>query len=113
MQQSWEARLLEKNLMLFTKMSPLLLAGMCVCASSQAQQPPLPSNTLGFGAYYARGDYGEPSDTEILYLPVSYQRSVGNWGFQLLVPYLEVTGLGNVLVNIGGVTRAVAGTEEM
>ncbi len=90
-----------------------LALGLSVGVNSQAQEAVPITHTLGIGGYLARGDYGESSDTDIFYLPLSYQARVGNWGFQVLVPYLEVTGLGNVLVNIGGVTRAVAGAEEM
>ena len=93
---------------------PLALALFLVSvgAHGQSQQGNPISHTLNVGAYFAQGDYGEPTDTEILYLPLSYQANIGKWGFQVLVPHLSVTGTGNVLVNIGGVTRAVAGTEE-
>ena len=67
--------------------------------------------SLGLGAYYANGDYGDSNSTEILYVPVSYEANFGRWGFQLVMPWLEVRGRGNVLVNIGGITRAVAGTQ--
>lgn len=66
---------------------------------------------VSVGAYYARGDYGEPLDTSIYYYPVSYEASKGKWGFQLTVPYLEVSGPGNVLINIGGVTQSLASDE--
>lgn len=67
--------------------------------------------SISLGAYVATGDYGEAEDTRIRYFPLSYERSYEKWGFQLLVPHLEVSGLGNVLVNVGGITRAVAGTQ--
>ena len=55
--------------------------------------------------------YGEPLDTTIRYFPVTYSLDRGRWGFQLMVPQLRIEGLGNVLVNIGGVNRAVAATQ--
>ena len=67
--------------------------------------------TLSFSSYYSEGDYGEPVDTEIFYFPVSYGANYGKFGLQLVVPYLQVTGAGNVLVNVGGIYRAVAGTQ--
>ncbi len=67
--------------------------------------------TLSVASYYSAGDYGAGSDTDILYFPVSYSLARGKWGAQLTVPHLRVEGVGNVLVNIGGVNRAVAGTE--
>ena len=69
--------------------------------------------TLSFSSYYSEGDYGEPIDTEIFYFPVGYGANYGKFGFQLVVPYLQVTGAGNVLVNVGGINRAVAGTQRV
>tara|TARA_B100000315_G_scaffold256833_1_gene303787 strand:- start:204 stop:1010 length:807 start_codon:yes stop_codon:yes gene_type:complete len=74
------------------------------------ERPPL-NQALSIGAYYARGDYGEPLDTTIRLFPVTYSLDRGKWGFQLMVPQLRIKGLGNVLVNIGGVNRAVAATQ--
>lgn len=82
-------------------------------SSAQAQSANPLRQALGAGAYFAEGNYGEPESTEILYFPLSYEADRGQWGFRLLVPWLEVTGLGNVLVNLGGITRAVAGTQRV
>ena len=65
--------------------------------------------TISFASYFSRGDYGEDTNTDILYFPVSYSMNKGKWGAQLTVPHLQVEGIGNVLVNIGGVNRAIAG----
>ncbi len=67
--------------------------------------------TLSVASYYSSGDYGEDSDTDILYFPLSYGANFGKWGLQVTVPHLQVEGIGNVLVNIGGISRAVAGTQ--
>ena len=75
-----------------------------------AQQADI-EQALSIGGYFAQGDYGEAVDTEIIYVPVTYEWNAGEWGLQLTAPYLQVTGLGNVLVNVGGVTQAVAGAE--
>ena len=80
----------------------LLLPGTFALAQGQA---------ITLGGYHARGAYGEEIDTKINYLPISYEYSSGNWSWQATVSHLQVTGLGNVLVNVGGVTQAVAGTE--
>ena len=77
-----------------------------------SQEPTELVQTLSLGGYYSDGDYGEIVDTEIFYFPLSYELRRGKWGFQLSLPHLEVTGLGNVLVNVGGVTRARAETQE-
>lgn len=78
---------------------------------ADAQPANQATQALTAGAYFARGDYGETLDTRISYLPLGYEFDTGKWGFQVLVPQLRLTGLGNVLVNVGGVTRAVASNE--
>lgn len=89
----------------------------CLCwavaapAAVFAQAPQPVTQSLSLGAYFAEGDYGATDTTKIRYFPLSYEVRKGKWGFQALVPRLEVTGLGNVLVNVGGITRAVAGTQ--
>lgn len=88
---------------------PTLLA--MLCPQAFAQEGSYLSQTLSLSSYYSNGDYGEPIDTEIYYFPVSYAVNYGKFGFQLAVPYLKVTGAGNVLVNVGGINRAVAGSQ--
>jgi hypothetical protein len=64
---------------------------------------------VSLASYFSSGDYGEDRDTDIYYFPVSYSVNKGKWGAQFTVPHLRVEGVGNVLVNIGGVNRAVSG----
>lgn len=88
------------------KMSQIAL-GLGVAMGVHAQQSgaQAPSNELSLGAYYSKGDYGQTLDTSIYYFPLSYERSFDNWNLQASVPYLEISGAGNVLVNVGGVGR--------
>lgn len=88
-----------------------LLLLLVYSAQSSGQVANSLQQSLGIGAYLAEGDYGAAESTELFYFPVTYAIDAGQWGFQIQVPRLEVTGLGNVLVNVGGVTRAVAGTQ--
>ena len=67
--------------------------------------------TVSLASYFSSGDYGGDRDTDIYYFPVSYSANKGKWGAQLTVPHLRVEGVGNVLVNIGGVNRAVSGDQ--
>jgi len=69
------------------------------------QEAPAARNNLGLGAYYSTGDYGLEDDTSILFLPVSFERSIGNWNLQIATGHLQISGYGNVLVNVGGVGR--------
>lgn len=89
-----------------------LLLGLIVSdASVLAQDYSDIKQTVSLASYYSGGDYGEDADTDILYVPVSYTVKKGKWGAQFTLPYLQVEGVGNVLVNIGGVSRAVAGSQ--
>ena len=85
-----------------------LIWALLLPVSVAAQQP---QQRLNFGGYFAEGRFNGHSDTTIRYLPVGYQWQGERWGFELLASGLSVTGVGNVLVNIGEVTRAVAGSE--
>lgn len=68
-------------------------------------------SALGLGAYYAKGNFGQDSETIIRYTPVTLEHDTGRWGLQLLLPRLEVEGPGTVLLNLGGISRAVASDE--
>lgn len=84
---------------------------LLLSTAAQAQSESEASRALSFGGYHARGDFGEMTETRINYLPVSFEYSQAKWTLLATVSRLEVTGLGNVLVNVGGVTQAVAGNE--
>jgi hypothetical protein len=56
---------------------------------------------VSIGAEYSSGDYGMSSDTDIWYFPLSFRYEQDHWFFRLTVPYLIVTGPGNVLI-MGG-----------
>ncbi len=79
--------------------------GVCANALAQESESATAANELSGGAYYATGDYGQDVDTSIYYFPLSYERQLGNWNLQLSTAHLEISGAGNVLVNVGGVGR--------
>lgn len=80
---------------------------------SHAQQNNPVSHSISVGAYYSTGDYGESTDTSLIYLPITYEHTRSNWKFKLTVPHLQVDGLGNVLINVGGVSRAELSEESV
>lgn len=94
-------------------LATLSVTSICMSSRVCAQDPGAMQHNLSLGGYYSSGDYGEAVDTRIRYFPMSYQYQSDNWGFQLTVPHLEINGLGNVLVNVGGVTRAQASDEKV
>ncbi len=97
---------------LFLARLPALMLVIGLNNSAFSQEFSDLKQTISAASYFSNGDYGEDSDTDILYFPVSYSANYGKWGAQVTVPHLRVDGVGNVLVNIGGVNRAVAGTQQ-
>lgn len=96
---------------------PRTLAMICFLVglpmATFAQEESDKKHTVSIGTYYSTGDYGEALDTRIRYFPLSYRYQGPNWSAQLTIPHLEIDGLGNVLVNVGGVTRARASTARL
>lgn len=84
-----------------------VLASALVGAAAEAQEAPVtsPRHNLSAGAYYSDGDYDQPVDTSIYYFPIAYDFTISNWNLQVSVPHIRISGLGNVLVNVGGIGR--------
>lgn len=57
--------------------------------------------SLGVGVFRSSGTYGGIQSTDILYVPVTGKYVTGDWAFKLIVPYLSITGPGNVLNGVG------------
>ena len=91
----------------------MLASGQAVYAQStqgtqgtQGRQGPqgiqgAPGLTLGTGLDYTSGKYGGSEKTDILYVPFYARYETGPWIFRLTVPYIRITGPGNV-VGAGG-----------
>ena len=83
-------------------LAPLTLL---VCSHVGAQETAAStwSHSLSTGAYYSNGDYGQDDNTTVHYVPVSYQLGVSNWQLGISVPFIKLSGSGDVLFNSGGV----------
>ena len=53
--------------------------------------------SLGTGAEFTTGKYGGTTSTEQLYIPFTGKLETGRWTFKATVPYLVVSGPGNVV----------------
>ncbi|MGE5548340.1 MAG: hypothetical protein ACM33T_15650 [Solirubrobacterales bacterium] len=62
--------------------------------------------SLSSGVTYSTGDYGESQRTNILYVPLTGKLELQDWVFKLTVPYISVTGPGNVVQGVGVVGAA-------
>lgn len=61
------------------------------------------SHTLSIGGYLSRGEYGLDRDTDIVYLPVSYEYARFPWRAGVTVPWLSIEGPGGVFPQTGSV----------
>ena len=74
--------------------SALLAAALPACAAEDG-------TSLTVGIEQTKGDYGQGSDTTITMVPVTFRLGNRPWQFGVTVPYLEVTGPGNVTRDLG------------
>lgn len=63
--------------------------------------------SLATGLHYSTGNYGGNQSTDILYIPVTGKYQWDAWSLKLTVPYLQITGPGNVIKGVGQ-TRTTA-----
>ncbi|MEQ1532001.1 MAG: hypothetical protein HOO97_00780 [Sideroxydans sp.] len=76
-----------------------LLMGIAVMASPFAHADEDSYLTLSSGFDYSSGKYGTASVTDTLSVPISALYEKGAWSLKLTVPFLMVTGAGDVMVS--------------
>jgi hypothetical protein len=59
--------------------------------------------SLAAGADYSSGKYGTDTTTEIWSVPVTAAYQSDRWTFKLTVPYINISGAGNVIPGVGKV----------
>src|SRR5205814_1651041 len=79
----------------------LLLASAAIAADGEL--------SAGAGIDYSKGDYGTGSETKILAIPFMARYDLDPWKLKLTVPYLRITGPGNVIPGIGRTNRGARG----
>lgn len=79
------------------------------CAYQMATAADSKPFSLSTGFDYSSGKYGGSTSTDILYIPVIAKYDTGAWSLKLTVPYISITGPGNVIKDIGAI-RTVGGT---
>jgi hypothetical protein len=65
--------------------------------------------SAGAGIAYTKGDYGTGSETRILSLPFLARYESAPWLFKASVPYLRITGEGDVIPGVGKTGRGRRG----
>lgn len=66
--------------------------------------------TFSTGVTYLSGDYGQTSNTDILYVPFTLKQRTGRWTLSATVPYLRISGGGGVLPELGYVGGTSTGS---
>lgn len=61
---------------------------------------------VGAGIDYTTGKYGTSTTTDITQVPVTFGYDIDRWSFKLAVPYIHVSGAGNVIPGVGPVSNA-------
>ena len=75
------------------------VGGFLLAGSAAAQ------TSVGVGVEYTTGNFGAPQSTETVYVPFVVKHETGKWIFKGTIPYLRITGPGNVIG--GGPDRVV------
>lgn len=86
------------------------VAGMLLLVCGGAQADEAGHLTLSAGYEYSSGKYGTTAATDIVTVPVSALYRTGPWALKLTVPYLQVTGEGDVIASGGGRGRRTTST---
>lgn len=79
------------------------IACVLMLPAAQAADKEKDSFSLETGIYRSTGTYGNTQSTEILYIPVTGIFKTDGWTLKFTVPYLRITGPGNVLNGLGAV----------
>jgi len=74
-----------------------ILGIVAACAASGASADEGDDLSLAMGFDYSSGKYGSASTTTILSIPVVGRYETDLWVFKLTVPYIRISGVGNVV----------------
>lgn len=74
-----------------------VVAAFLVAAAAHAGAAMAEGLSLGTGFDYTSGKYTGTEETQILYVPFIARYETGPWAFRATVPYLRITGPGNVI----------------
>ncbi|HET7662997.1 MAG TPA: transporter [Rhodanobacteraceae bacterium] len=78
----------------------LVLALLATVAAAPAMAG---TTIVSTGVNYSSGKYGTDTTTDIWYVPLSFGYNTGKWRFKVTVPYIRISGNGNVVPGVGRV----------
>jgi hypothetical protein len=91
------------NKRIFGAALALGMAGVCTLPAARAATTAPSNGSVSLSAFYLSGKYGHAQRTDIFYVPFTARYHTGRTSFSATLPWLRVTGPGNVLPNIGSV----------
>ena len=99
-----------KSMRLYSHHRKTVLLLTAACAAVLAPAPSLAQDDsitrkLTLGGYFSRGDYGALQDTDLLYLPLSFELARFPWVVSVTVPWLSLDGPGDVFLEAGNIGR--------
>src|SRR5215469_11177590 len=62
--------------------------------------------SLAAGVDYSSGKYGTNTTTDIWSVPLTATYNMDRWTFKLVLPYVDISGAGNVIPGVGRVNNA-------
>jgi hypothetical protein len=80
-----------------TRYTRFAFAAAALTAATQPALGAEGTTTLSTGADYTTGKYGASQSTDILYIPFTGKYESGPWTTKLVVPWIHITGPGNVV----------------
>ncbi len=81
----------------------LILGSLLVVSAAVPAIAGTPS--VSVGADYTSGKYGTSTTTDILSVPFTLGYDSGKWHLKLTLPYVHISGAGNVIPGVGGVSN--------
>jgi hypothetical protein len=89
--------------MKLTAISLLAAAASIAAAPALAEETPVYQGlSLSTGGDYSSGAYGGSAKTNIFVAPISITEKTGAWRFSASIPYLRISGPGNVVIGPDG-----------
>jgi hypothetical protein len=83
---------------------------LCACALSAGSLVHAAETRITIGVDRSTGDYGQPVDTDITYIPVTGTYRTDTWMVRLTVPYLRISGPATVIPDVGVIEEEAAPT---
>ncbi|OGT60820.1 MAG: hypothetical protein A3E01_19765 [Gammaproteobacteria bacterium RIFCSPHIGHO2_12_FULL_63_22] len=78
------------------------LATVALVALAASAGASADGSSVGVGFDYSSGKYGATTTTDIWSVPFIFGYDTGPWSLKLTVPYINVSGSGNVIPGLGG-----------